>query len=66
MFGIGAPVLDRRANAPARVTSVLDVPESLDLFGLPVKPHQRFTLAYDDGRWANDRTEADLEHLVTA
>ena len=59
---VGATVVDRRARATAVVRYIERVPQTCDLFGLPIPAHRRFVVEYvDTKQWANDRVESDLE-----
>ena len=60
MYHRGERVVDTKVRAPAVVAHVERVPRTRDLFGDRVPACRRYVLVFDDGRWANDRTDADL------
>jgi hypothetical protein len=66
MTMIGAEVVDRRVRERAVVRCVTLVPPQHDLFGRVIPAHTRYVVVFDDGRWANDRTERDLKPAETA
>lgn len=58
---LGQRVLDKRTGEVATITRIVLVPEATDLVGDLVPAHRRYHIEYDDWRWANDRTDDDLE-----
>lgn len=64
MYRVGEMVIDRPTKGVARIQHVARVPKRHDIFGDPLPGHRRYTLVFDDGRWANDRTASDLEPVT--
>lgn len=63
MLHVGIRVLDKPTREPCEIRHVLRVPRRQDLFGRPVPGYRRFTVQFDDGRWANDRRAGELAPL---
>lgn len=60
MFRRGERVVDTKVRAPAVVAAVERVPQTRDLFGERIPACRRYIVVFDDGRWQNNRTDADL------
>jgi hypothetical protein len=60
MYRRGERVIDAKVRAPAIVAAVERVPATHDLFGRRIPACRRYVVVFDDGRWSNDRTDADL------
>ncbi len=64
MLRKGSTVRDRPTRAIGWVRHVTRIPPGCDLFGDPLPAHRRYIVEFEDGRWANNRTTADLEPVA--
>lgn len=62
-FKVGAAVVDCRTHDRATVVSRARVPEMRDLLGDVIAEHSRYVVIFDDGTYAEDRTDADLAEV---